>query len=468
MTTESTTPNARPHVLVIHALRPTSRQTTIDHLLSFREHLPHADVQYLHFQQPLPKEFEDIEVDLLVINYDYLNYRFTPLWPFVKNRHINIARKAKKVVAIAQDDFWANKLLDNWCIEWRVDRILTASEDGWDLLYPRSHQQIEICGSLTGYAKSKIAPRTEPLVQRRIDLGQRVREMPAHLGRVGQLKSAQSVAFASLATKDGFNVDVSTKIEDSFIGAAWFDFLKSCRFTIGMKGGASLVDPYGLIHTKVEAFTKRSPNSSYSEIEHACFRGKSQAIDFVAVSPRLFESASAGTCQILPPSDYLGVLNPWEHYLPLNEDLSNSSKVFSAMRDLEMCQGIADRAKSVLIESGLFDYSRLVETVTDGLLSAVNVDNTLWNQLSAYLDDSRRLQLISIELHDAVQNLILAKVVDVDLSMSAVISSEFVQNRITEYDLEDWLARQTEFASRDSCYRRSVWTWRDPRISSEV
>ena len=133
-----------------------------------------------------------------------------------------------------------------------------------------------------------------------------------------------------------------------------------------------------------------------------------------------------------------------------------------------MCQGIADRAKSVLIESGQFDYSRLVETVTDGLLSVVNVDNKLWNQLSAYLDDSRRLQLISIELHDAVQNLILAKVVDVGLSMSAVISSEFVQNRITEYDLEDWLARQTEFASRDSCYRRSVWTWRDPRISSEV
>ncbi|NBO57027.1 MAG: hypothetical protein EBU84_21090, partial [Actinobacteria bacterium] len=57
---------ARKHkVLVIHALRPTSRQTTIDHLESFREHLVDADVQYLHFQQPIPQECLDIEPDLL-------------------------------------------------------------------------------------------------------------------------------------------------------------------------------------------------------------------------------------------------------------------------------------------------------------------------------------------------------------------------------------------------------------------
>ena len=166
MTTESTTPNARPHVLVIHALRPTSRQTTIDHLLSFREHLPQADVQYLHFQQPLPKEFEEIEVDLLVINYDYLNYRFTPLWSFVKNRHINIARKAKKVVALAQDDFWANKLLDNWCMDWDVDRILTPIDNDLDVLYPRSIKSKEFKTALTGYVKSGPVPETKLLRDR--------------------------------------------------------------------------------------------------------------------------------------------------------------------------------------------------------------------------------------------------------------------------------------------------------------
>ena len=83
-----------PKVLVIHALRPTSRQTTIDHLLSFREHLPHCDVQYLHFQQPIPRELSTVAPDLLVVNYDYLNYRFSPLWPYIRKRHRDIARRA--------------------------------------------------------------------------------------------------------------------------------------------------------------------------------------------------------------------------------------------------------------------------------------------------------------------------------------------------------------------------------------
>lgn len=119
---------SRHKVLIIHALRPTSRQTTIDHLLAFREYLRDADVQYLHFAQPLPKGLLDqVEPDLLIVNYDFLNYRFTPLWLYIKNRHRNLARQSRKVVAIAQDDFWAHRLLDNWCMSWKVDRVLTQS-----------------------------------------------------------------------------------------------------------------------------------------------------------------------------------------------------------------------------------------------------------------------------------------------------------------------------------------------------
>jgi hypothetical protein len=274
MTLESATPDNRPRVLVMHALRPTSRQTTIDHLLSFREHLPHADVQYLHFQQPLPKEFENIEVDLLIVNYDYLNYRFTPLWPYVKRRHIGIARKAKKVVAIAQDDFWANKLLDNWCMDWDVDRILTPIDNDLEVLYPRSIKTKEFKTALTGYVKSGPVPETKLLRDRPIDLGQRVREMPPHLGRLAQAKARQAVTMADAAKNAGFTVDVSTRVEDSFIGTAWSNFLASCKFTVGMKGGASLHDPRGLIHTKVQSYLARHPDATFDEIERKCFKGK--------------------------------------------------------------------------------------------------------------------------------------------------------------------------------------------------
>ncbi len=449
-------------VLVIHALRPTSRQTTIDHLLSFREHLPEADVQYLHFQQPLPKDIGEISPDLLIVNYDYLNYRFSPLWPFIKNRHKDIAQRAGKVVAIAQDDFWANKLLDNWCMDWDVDRILTASEGGWELLYPRSHKQIEICESLTGYSKSTNVPNTRPLVNRQIDVGQRVREMPAHLGRVGQLKAQQASEFGALASSNGFVVDVSTRVEDAFLGEDWLNFLASCRFTIGMKGGASVLDPYGLLHTRVESYRKRHQDASYYDIERACFRRVSQSNEFVAVSPRLFEAARAGTCQILPPANYLNVLEPWEHYIPLNQDLSNTDEVFSMMRNLDKCQLIADNAREVLVNSGNFDYSRLVTAATKDLLEKNPSEDFHWKEFCEYIDNCNKMQLLSLELHDFVQSYILTVLHDRHHSqLRCKTTLNTVSQIFDNLGVSTWLDEQIEFAKSDKGFKHTIWTWRN-------
>jgi hypothetical protein len=457
MTLESATPDNRPRVLVMHALRPTSRQTTIDHLLSFREHLPHADVQYLHFQQPLPKEFEDIEVDLLIVNYDYLNYRFTPLWPYVKRRHIGIARRAKKVVAIAQDDFWANKLLDNWCMDWDVDRILTPIDNDLEVLYPRSIKTKEFKTALTGYVKSGPVSETKLLRDRPIDLGQRVREMPPHLGRLAQAKARQAVTMAEAATNAGFKVDVSTRVEDSFIGTAWFDFLASCKFTVGMKGGASLHDPRGLIHTKVQSYLARHPGASFNEIERKCFKGKDMKHEFTAISPRLFESAMAGTCQILQREDYLGVLEPWRDFIPLESDFSNLDEVIRAMKDLDHCQEIVSNAKRSLIESKMFDYSQLVETACNGLLLSRGVSSANWNQFSEFLQFSQKAQESVPELHDATLHLISEVLIpSAPLSLSALQIKQAIDN----FEGSDWLKEMTQLTKEDSMSTRSPWIWR--------
>jgi hypothetical protein len=457
MTQESTTPDTRPRVLVIHALRPTSRQTTVDHLLSFREHLPHADVQYLHFQQPLPKEFEDIEVDLLIVNYDYLNYRFTPLWPYVKRRHIGIARRAKKVVAIAQDDFWANKLLDNWCMDWDVDRILTPIDNDLEVLYPRSIKTKEFKTALTGYVKSGPVPETKLLRDRPIDLGQRVREMPPHLGRLAQAKARQAVTMAEAATNAGFKVDVSTRVEDSFIGTAWFDFLASCKFTVGMKGGASLHDPRGLIHTKVQSYLARHPGASFDEIERKCFKGKDMNNEFTAISPRLFESALAGTCQILQREDYLGVLEPWRDYIPLESDYSNMDEVLRVMKELDQCQEIVSNAKRSLTESKMFDYSQLVETACNDLLAAEGVNSAKWNKFTKFLHFSQKAQELAPELHDATLHL-MSEVMISNAPLS-VFALQIMQDT-EKFELTDWLQIMTQLAKDDSMSTRSPWIWR--------
>lgn len=458
-------------VLVVHALRPTSRQTTIDHLLSFREHLPDADVQYLHFQQPLPKDIGEISPDLLIVNYDYLNYRFSPLWPFIKNRHKDIAQRAGKVVAIAQDDFWANKLLDNWCMDWDVDRILTPIDNDRDVLYPRSSKSKEFRTGLTGYVKSGPIPETRLLQDRPIDLGQRVRDMPPHLGRLAQAKARQAVTMADAARTAGFVVDVSTRVEDSFIGTAWFDFLASCKFTVGMKGGASLHDPYGLIHTKVQSYRARHPEASFDDIEEHCFKGKDMKHQFTAISPRLFESAMAGTCQILQREDYLGVLEPWRDYIPLEEDFSNMGEVLSAMKDLDRCQQIVENAKVALIDSGFFDYSRLVAAVSDDLLTVAPNQRDSWNSLSDHLFESSRVfSLAGAELHDTALHLINENLLknrqsnyfgkNRDKKFKQSAASRLVLQQLDQLMMTNWLDNTVALMKQDSKSLIFPWTWR--------
>jgi hypothetical protein len=476
---------AKHKVLIIHALRPTSRQTTIDHLHSFRHHLPQSDVQYLHFQQPIPDEIGEVSPDLLIVNYDFLNYRFTPLWPYIKNRHRKVARAARHVVAIAQDDFWANELLDDWCMSWDVDRVLTPIDNDRHVLYPRAIKSKEFRTGLTGYVRSGPAPTTKPLRERPIDLGQRVREMPPHLGRLAQAKSRQALAMAEAARQAGFVVDVSNRVEDSFIGTAWSEFLESCKFTVGMKGGASLHDPKGLIHIRVQSYIASHPNADFDEIERQCFSGKDMKHVFTAISPRLFEAALAGTCQILERDDYLGVLEPWRHYIPLDKDFSNIDEVVRTMRDFDRCQDIVDNARAALVDSGVFDYGRLVHAATDGLVTSSGRPDSSWNSLVQHLTDASSVdEQQGHELHDACLHFVSEVVLDMKESEVQQLTYELnsgqerwfidgifpdhagraavsrVLEEVRQRNREKWLVNQINLGCRDRLSTVTPWIWR--------
>jgi hypothetical protein len=281
--------------------------------------------------------------------------------------------------------------------------------------------------------------------------------MPPHLGRLAQAKARQAVTMAEAATNAGFKVDVSTRVEDSFIGTAWFDFLASCKFTVGMKGGASLHDPRGLIHTKVQSYLARHPGASFNEIERKCFKGKDMKHEFTAISPRLFESAMAGTCQILQREDYLGVLEPWRDFIPLESDFSNLDEVIRAMKDLDQCQEIVSNAKRSLIESKMFDYSQLVETACNGLLLSRGVSSANWNQFSEFLQFSQKAQESVPELHDATLHLISEVLIpSAPLSLSALQIKQAIDN----FEGSDWLKEMTQLTKEDSMSTRSPWIWR--------
>ena len=341
-------------------------------------------------------------------------------------------------------------------MDWDVDRILTPIDNDLEVLYPRSIKTKEFRTALTGYVKSGPVPETKLLRDRPIDLGQRVREMPPHLGRLAQAKAHQAVTMAEAATRAGFKVDVSTRVEDSFIGTAWFDFLASCKFTVGMKGGASLHDPRGLIHTKVQSYLARHPGASFNEIERKCFKGKDMKHEFTAISPRLFESAMAGTCQILQREDYLGVLEPWRDYIPLNQDLSNMGEVLRAMNDLEGCQEIVSNARIALVDSQMFDYSQLVQTACGGLMPEQGAECAHWNDFAGFLRFSRSAQELATELHDGA---LYARKYKENTDLGSM-ELNFVHQKLQESFLEEWSTTIAALSSQNNIEMRAPWIWR--------
>jgi len=229
-----------------------------------------------------------------------------------------------------------------------------------------------------------------------------------------------------------------------------------------MKGGASIADAYGLLYSRVEARRHRVNARHLNTASFRSLRRRDGKHRFSAVSPRLFEAAVAGTCQILRPDNYLEALEPWVHYIPLNPDLSSAETVLIAMRDLDRCQTIALRAQERLISSGEFGYSRLVETGTGGLLTGAmsKCSDADWRLLSEFL--ARASRLLSdrhIELHDAGLHLIGER-----LSQSSAVKSyaqQVVEGGLAELGYGEWHEEQLLLTRSESLSWRSRWIWRN-------
>ena len=480
-----------PKVIVLHALRPSSRKTTIDHVVSLSEISGESNVAYLHFSNPLTPDILNMKSDIFIVNYDFLNYRFTPMWDFVKDRYKQVAQRAQYRVAIVQDDFWAHLELDDWISDWNIDRVLTPIESNLDSLYPKSIGRCEFRTVLTGYApKLKDCGRAKPLYERDIDLGQRVRHMSPSLGSYAEKKALQAINFAALAEQKKFVVDVSADPKDALLGNQWAEFLANSRFTVSMKGGASLADPRGLIHHKVNRYLNLNPDATFDDVEKNCFPGLDGRHVYSAISPRLFEAAAAGTCQILQEDDYLGVLEPWVHYLPLSADLSNSEEILEAMRDLQKCQRIADACFETLIASGDFTHENLIRDTISGLTlreSDVLNDKSFHSGKNYIVNLGKVQTKHSTELHDATW----AFLYDLELMNSRrkiksfrktlsfkplnkeAISKCFKKLRHTslpaslillfdliEIDQTDWLIQRLNEIERKQTLKIQVWTWR--------
>ena len=354
--------------LVIHALSRYMRQTTTEFVNAFGTYAPNnTHVSFCNIRRPVNPELFKNGYDALILTYDVLSLRSSEQWDWVVETISSFAVNADQILAFPQDDYTYNQVLDEGFEYLGVDVIYSPIETGLHLVYPKMHRKSEFRVALTGYVDEQVAAQWRskrlPIVDRPLDVGQRVRLLPPWFGFAGQDKGLFAEQFATKASAAGLKIDISTKDTDMFAGEDWYQFLQSARTTIGMKGGASLCDPDGSIMRNVQTFLTANPQAEFLEIEAACFPGLDGQAIMSAISPRLFDAAMLGTTQILTPDDYLGVLEPWKHYIPLEEDFTNFSEVTEAIQDNVLLEKIAAAAEEVLIESGDFTYATFINKV---------------------------------------------------------------------------------------------------------
>ena len=103
---------------------------------------------------------------------------------------------------------------------------------------------------------------------------------------------------AERSDRYGLISDISTRNKDILVQDDWFGFLLHCKYTIGVEGGTSILDPIGAIKEKVEEYLALHPSASFEQVEDACFPGIDGSLSLFAISPRHLEACATKTCQI--------------------------------------------------------------------------------------------------------------------------------------------------------------------------
>lgn len=357
---------------------PTMRTTTQDHLLCFERHLPHH-CYYLNLGDDglLPDWVRSTPFDLIVFHDLFFCGRWggRPLFEQLCAKIEFLKQSSAYKIAVPQDEFMCADLLCEFINGFSVGAVFSVSpESEWPRIYRDvDRDRVRFYCVLTGYLEEGTLARIDRIVAagapRSADIGYRAGgrswRQAAWLGRHGVLKIEIADRFAAAAPRHGLATDISTRSEDTFMGDAWYEFLARCKYQIGLEGGASVLDWDGTRRPATLEYVEAHPESTFEEIEQACFPGLDGQLALFALSPRHLEACATRTCQILIEGDYNGVLEPWKHYIPVRKDFSNLDEVLELVRSDHLRGEMVESAWRDVVASGRYTYAAFARFVVD-------------------------------------------------------------------------------------------------------
>ena len=372
------------NILVAYAASEHPLRSTVEDHLGALGRYSGARCFYLNAAfRRVPRWVEDVPFDLVVFHTSLLSLRWTPAIFEAARQRVERLRGVGRVrLALPQDEFLRPDLVEDFVRDLDVGVVCSvAPESEWERIYPRIDRgRVKLTRVLTGYLDDATIERIDRITatvrDRPVAIGYRAWAGAPWLGRHGTLKGRLATVFEEAAARRGLATDISTADDATLTGDDWFRFLAKCRWTVGVEGGASLLDRDGSIRRRVEEYQAANPGASFDEIEAACFPGADGTLDLVALSPRHLEACATRTCQVLVEGDYNGILEAGVHYVPLRRDLGNLDEVLDRVTSDEGREEMVERAYRDVVASGAATYRRFAAEVLEAAGLALRAEPT--------------------------------------------------------------------------------------------
>jgi hypothetical protein len=365
-------------MLYMHLTAVPMRPTMASHLRFLEQGRDRHRVVYLNVAGRCPAWIRAQRWDVVVLHYSLLAARWTSRLARIRSSLHWLADSDAAVVAMPQDEYDEAHVLDDWLVEAGADVVFSIFGGAERAaLYPRARATARFERCLTGYVDPRDVERMGgraaiPHAQRPLDVAYRAGELPYRLGWRGQVKHRLAEALEPAAARAGLRADVATAEGKLLFGDDWFGLLASSRVVAGCESGASAMDPRGEVRVLEASLRAADPALTFEQFAARMPAGW-DGHAFGAISPRHFEAALVGSCQLLVQGDYDGLLEPEVHYVPVRPDLTGVDAACERLGDVALVQRLADRAHHDLVASGEHTYpafARRFEDVVADVLPA--------------------------------------------------------------------------------------------------
>ncbi len=324
-----------------------------------------------------PKFIKDYKFDAIVLNSTFLDARHNiKRFNRIKASYNFIKSSDAVKVALAQDDYDCNEELDNWMLDWNIDFFYSVIHKYSSKLFPNYSKVNKIYKGYTGYINTeKIKNKLKQFELRKYDIGYRGIDIVTNLNELTLLKANIGKTFTNTFKKFNLKMNISSKYEDRFYGTDWLNFVEDCKFMIGTNSGSSLIFPNLKFKEKVESYIEKNQNISLENIRNKFFKTHAKKY-YTAISPRNLETAIYGTCQInTTKGDYSGLLEPYNHFIPLNSDCSNYQEVYELINNKDLVKKIINDARDVILSTNDLRIENFVDKILSQIKSKIKNEN---------------------------------------------------------------------------------------------